>query len=99
MSKGRTAVFVTFKAKQGHQQDLKKTLAEQAAAGKNDAGCQRLELLQSAEDDRTFMFSEVWENEAALVAHRDLPYLVPFRERRAPLLDGNPTRTKWAVVD
>ena len=99
MSNTRVALFVTFKAKQGRQHDLKAALAEQAAASRNDAGCQILDLLQSVDDDHTFMFSEVWESEAALDAHRVLPYLAAYRERRTPLLAAEPTRTKWTVVD
>ena len=98
MEKGKIAVFGTFTAKDGHQEDLKEVLAEMAGEAKNDPGCLRFDLLQSPGNDRIFIFSELWENEAAVAGHLEMPYLPGYRARRAPFLAAGPEVTRWKVI-
>ena len=98
MSKTEIAVFGTFTAKNGHQEDLKAVLAAMAGEAKNDPGCLRFDLLQNPENDNVFMFAEVRENEAAVAAHLNMPYLPKYREQRAPFVAAGPEVTKWEIV-
>jgi quinol monooxygenase YgiN len=98
MEKGKIEVFGTFIAKDGHQEDLKAVLAEMAGEAKHDPGCLRFDLLQNPEDDKQFMFSELWESETALAEHLKMPYLPRYRERRTPFLAGGPEISKWTMI-
>lgn len=41
---------------------------------RDEPGCMRFNVLQDAEDELTYYFYEVYENEAALEAHRQAPH-------------------------
>ena len=99
MEKGKIAVFGTFTAKDGHEENLKSVLVEMAGEAKKDVGCLRFDLLQSPENNKIFMFSELWESETAVAEHLKMPYLLKYRERRAPFLAEGPEVTQWKVID
>lgn len=54
---------------------------------RDEAGCQRFNVLQDAQDDTIYYFYEVYRDDAALEAHRAAPHYDVWR-RAADTLDG-----------
>ncbi len=48
--------------------------ADALGSERDEPGCLRFNVLQDAEDERTYYFYEVYEDETALEAHRRAPH-------------------------
>lgn len=94
----RITVWVVFKAKAGHEDELKNTLRGMASEARNDKGCLRFDLVQNRQDPTRFAFNESWVSMKDLEDHRKMPYLSAYREKRAPLLDGEPEISFWTEI-
>ena len=57
-----------------------KTLAECA---RREEGCLRYDVTRDALAPNTFYFIEEYRDDAAFAAHREMPYMEPFRHFRA----------------
>jgi len=98
MVKKQVTVLARFRAKKGSEAELAEVLGELAAEARHDQGCLAFELLQNKKDPTLFMYHEVWSSQADLDNHVKMPYLPGYRERRAPLLDGDPEVTWWGAL-
>ena len=61
---------VTFIAKDGCENELKKLLSAMVLPSKNEIGCIFYEILQYENEPKRFMAVETWENEKALDDHK-----------------------------
>lgn len=98
MSTEKVTVFAKIKAKQGRQEELKSLLLEMASKSSQDRGCLEYEVLWDKDDDTVFMFREVWESQTDADNHVTMPYLPPFRERRAPMLAQDLEVSTWKTL-
>lgn len=98
MSTEKVTVFAKFQAKKGRQGELKSLLLEMAGQSSKDPGCLQYEVLQDKKDDTVFMFLEVWESQAEADNHVKMPYLPPYRERRAPMLAKDLEVSTWITL-
>lgn len=94
----RITVWVLFKAKAGLEDEMKNILRDMASKARNDRGCLRFDLVQNRQDPTRFAFNESWASMQDLEDHRRLPYLSAYREKRAPLLDGDPEVSFWTEI-
>jgi quinol monooxygenase YgiN len=98
MVEKNVTVLAKFKAKSGMQAELKIVLVDLATKARDDQGCLVFKVLQAMEDPTLFIYHEVWATKADLDNHLAMPYLAFYREKRAPLLDGNPEVVRWNVI-
>jgi quinol monooxygenase YgiN len=94
MNKG---ILVTLKILPGKNADFEKAFAEQAANCKaNEPGQKLYKLFRSQTDTQTYHIMEIYEDEAALNAHRNAAHMALTRDKVRATIDGGATIT---VVD
>ena len=76
-------IVAKLRAAKGKGDALAALLVEQAAAVRAaEPGCLVYRPHRSTQDPDVFLFYEMYQDEAALDAHRQAPHLLAFRERR-----------------
>ena len=71
-------VFATITAKPGAETELKHGLCELAIQVRTEAACQMYELYESTEHPERFIMHELWDDEAGLLAHTQMPHMKAF---------------------
>jgi autoinducer 2-degrading protein len=85
----RFAIVVTVKLKPGSADTFRPIILENAtAAVRDEADCHLFHVLQSNEDSDTFMFYEIYTNEAALDIHRETPHYKKFAAASKDLIES-----------
>jgi len=64
---------------------------------RDEPGCLRFNVLQDAQDPNVYLFYEVYEDQAALDAHRSAPHYDVWRQA-ADTLDGRVEATRCETV-
>lgn len=82
---------VVLKSKEELTTTLKEMLLTLVAQSTQETACLQYDLHQSVDDSNTFIFHEIWENEAGLQLHNEQPYLIEFFEKAKPMLQVPPT--------
>jgi quinol monooxygenase YgiN len=95
MSAMRLMVTAIFKSKPGGEEQLYEQLCGLAEKARKDPGCLKFECKRNRDNKGVFMFHEEWQSQADLEHHLKMPYLVQYREARAPYLDGDPQVNFW----
>ena len=80
---------VILKAKEGNSAALKSALQNMVVHSRKEKACLQYDLFQASDDENTFIFQEIWENQAGLDLHDEQPYIKEFREKHLSLTDGN----------
>lgn len=62
-----------------------------------EAGCQTYGFYADLEDPNTFLIFEVWENEAALMAHFGTPHMAEFNAQVPQFLAAPPSIDRYDV--
>lgn len=92
------AIIVRFQVRPGHVDDVITALNEAAGPSRNEPGCHVYIANQDRSDPNVIVMYEVYDDEAALEAHRETPH---FKEivaaRVVPFLDGR-ERQEFTVV-
>ena len=89
------ALIVDFVAQPGQGEAVRELLTKQAANSlKNEEGCRHFDVCTDPENDHAFMLYELYDDEAAVEAHRSTSYYAEFRDNIDPLLKGRDLR-KW----
>jgi (4S)-4-hydroxy-5-phosphonooxypentane-2,3-dione isomerase len=92
------AIWVKVRVKpQLRQRFLEAIESDALASERDEAGCLRFNVLQDARDENVYYFYEVYENQAALEAHRTTPHYAVWRTA-ADTLDGPPSATACQTV-
>ena len=69
------AIWVKVRVKpEGLERFLAGIETDALGSERDEPGCVRFNVLQDAEDELTYYFYEVYEDEAALAAHREAPH-------------------------
>ena len=90
-------VFATITARPGAESFLKNGLLDLIPQVRAEAACQRYELYESTEQPGRFIMHELWDNEAGLLAHSQMPHMKAFGERAKDWLTGPAELTKVNV--
>jgi len=89
----RFAIVVTIKLKPGSAETFKPLILENAAAAvRDEPDCHLFHVLQSNEDVDTFLFYEIYTEEASLDNHRQQPHYKKFAEATKDLIESREIR-------
>ena len=82
------ALWVKVRVLPDHRERFLNAVETDALGSERDEpGCLRFNVLQDAEDENTYYFYEVYEDDAALEAHREMPHYAIWKAA-ADTLDG-----------
>lgn len=85
-------LVVTVKVDPDYVEQLKPAMLENAAKSAQEKGCCQFDVIVSQDDEHTFMFYEVYEDEQALALHRQTPHFQTYWDLMQEL-GGNVERT------
>ena len=86
------ALIVEINIKPGFKDQFMASMLGDARGSNNDEpGCLRFDVLQDNEDENKIHLFEVYEDDAAVDAHRNAPHFSQVAEKNAPT--GSPPRT------
>lgn len=92
-------LFVTVKIKPDQRERFLSVIEDDATCSVLDEpGCHRFEVLQDESDPNTYYFHEVYEDAAALDAHRQAPHFARWDEASKVVLDGGVQRIRATTV-
>ncbi len=92
------AIWVKARVKpEGLQRFLRAIEVDALRSERDEPGCLRFNVLRDADDELTYYFYEVYENEAALEAHRNAPHYAVWSAAR-DTLDGEIEITRTTTV-
>lgn len=81
------AVVVNFEALPGKGAALKEALVKQGKNSlANEKACKYFDVCANPQNPDHFILYELYDDEAAVKAHRETPYYLAFRETIGPLL-------------
>lgn len=85
-------VYLTaiLKSRPGQEANLLSVLQQMVVHSRQEPGCLRYELQQSAEDPLLFIFHEIWADQNALAHHNEQPYIQAFARSAPGLLQEPP---------
>jgi len=74
-------VFASFAPKPGHEADAEAELRGMVAPTRAEPGCRRYDLFRNAEGNAGFHLFEVYDDQAALEAHRATAHYKAYRAK------------------
>ena len=81
------ALIVTVKVKPAERERFLSVIEDDAICSvRDEPGCVRFEVLQDRDDQDTYYFFEVYQDEAALAAHRETPHFARWNEASGAVL-------------
>ncbi len=93
------ALMVTINIKPGHKEAFMASMLDDArGSNKDEPGCLRFDVLQDNANPNQIHLYEVYQDEAALDAHRNAPHFVKWRQTCADWFDGEPIRSVGTPV-
>ena len=73
-------VVVFLEAKRGREDDMRATLVGYSRTClEREPGCQRYDVCLDPVDPTAFLLYQIYDDEAAYMAHRELPHYAEFR--------------------
>ena len=92
------AISVKARVKPEHREQFLKAIEHDALHSERDEpGCVRFNVLRDEKDENVYYFYEVYEDQAALEAHRATPHYAVWRAA-AETLDGPTEATRCTSV-
>ena len=92
------AIWVKARIKPAERQRFLAAIEQDALKSESDEpGCMRFNVLQDAQDENVYYFYEVYQDEAALEAHRKAPHYAVWRAA-ADTLDGPTEATRCTTI-
>ena len=93
------SIFVTVKVKPGRMDGfIEATLGDARGSVGDEPGCFRFDVLKSGTDPDTLHLYEVYEDNAALEAHRQAPHYLKWRSTVSDWVDGDFGRVECTTV-
>lgn len=80
-------VYAGLKVKAGYADAFIERAREVVECTRAEEGCLRYDLVRDVLDPDAFYFFEEYRDDATFAAHREMPYMNPFREFRAGVVD------------
>ena len=92
------AIWVKARVRpEGRQRFLEAIEVDALGSERDEPGCLRFNVMQDAQDEQVYYFFEVYEDEAAMEAHRAAPHYAVWRAA-ADTLDGPIEVTRSTTV-
>lgn len=93
-------VYVTaiIKSKPEFTTEVKAALQNMVVETLKEKACIQYDLQQGLTDDNTFIFHEIWENEAGLDLHGQQPHITSFKVLAATKLEEKPIVVRTKLV-
>ncbi len=93
------SIFVTIRVKPDFTaQFTEASFGDGRGSVRDEPGCFRFDILKNSTDPNLFHLYEVYEDEAALEAHRNAPHYKKWRETVQGWFDGDPERVMMTTV-
>ena len=93
------SIFVTIRIKEGFSdQFTEASFGDSQGSVRDEPGCFRFDILKSTEEPNLFHLYEVYEDEAALDAHRNAPHYKKWRSTVEDWFDGDIERVMMNTV-
>jgi len=91
-------LIARLRVKKGMEERGRRELGWLVPRSRKDKGCLQYDLHQGMTDKCFFMFYERWESQAALDAHKDMPFMKEFFQKNKDMFDGPGDVTLWEKV-
>ena len=92
-------VVVFLEAEPGREAELRAALRMHAASGiEKEPGCRRYDISVDPLEGASFLLYQVYEDEAAYLAHRELPHYADFRILTDPWVRTRSVLTYEAIA-
>ena len=93
------SVFVTIQVKPGFRDQFVEAVLDDARGSVQDEpGCFRFDVLQDSEDPNRIHLYEVYADEAARQAHRQMPHYLKWRDTVSDWREGGGERTECTTI-
>ena len=93
------ALVVTIQIKPEYRDAFMEPMLDDARGSvENEPGCLRFDVVQDLEDPNRIHIYEVYRDEAAIEAHRQMPHYKKWRETVGDWLDGEISRYRCVTV-
>lgn len=87
------SLLVEFVAKPGEADAVRETLQTQAGKSlEHEEACRYFDVCEYPEEPGRFVLYEVYDDDAAVTAHRETPYYHEFRARIDPIVESRDVR-------
>lgn len=84
------SIFVTIRIKEGYaDQFTEASFGDAQGSTRDEPGCYRFDILKNASNPNLFHLYEVYEDDAALDAHREAPHYKAWRSSVEHMFDGD----------
>lgn len=83
-------VIAKLKAKAGSEKALEEAFRSMITKVRGEPGCAAYVLHRAVKDPTTFMFYEIYQDQAAFDAHGKTPHMAEMGGKIGGLLDGRP---------
>jgi autoinducer 2-degrading protein len=82
------ALVVSLRVKPGKDRQFLAAIEANAAASlRDEPGCRRFDVLRDNADPRHYLLYELYDDEAAFLAHRSMPHFPVWRRAAAEYVD------------
>ena len=98
-SDGQLSLAVVIKAKEGHEDAVRKGCIGLLEPTRKEKGCINFTLHMDPNDNGRFMFYENWENAELWGAHLEAPHIKAFGDNIGPLIAEPLDVTNWKLYD
>ena len=93
------SIFVTIRIKDGFADQFREaSLGDAEGSTRDEPGCYRFDILQNAEDPNLFHLYEVYQDDAALDAHRETPHFKRWRSTVESMFDADIERVSMTTI-
>ncbi len=93
------SIFVTIRIKDGFIDRFREaSFGDAQGSTRDEPGCFRFDILQNANDANLFHLYEVYEDAAALEAHREAPHYLAWRSTVQDWFDGDVERVPMTTI-
>ena len=93
------SIFVTIRIKEGFSdQFTEASFGDSQGSVRDEPACFRFDILKNSEESNLFHLYEVYEDEAALDAHRNAPHYKKWRSTVEDWFDGDISRVMMNTV-
>ena len=93
------SIFVTINIKPAYKDSFISAVLDDAVGSvRDEPGCFRFDVLQDESNPNRIHLYEVYQDEAALDAHRQAPHYVKWRSIVKDWFDGDPERVSSSTI-
>ena len=93
------SIFVTIRIRDGYADRFREaSFGDAQGSTRDEPGCLRFDILQNSDDSNLFHLYEVYEDEAALDAHRSAPHYKEWRSTVQGWFEGDIERVAMTTI-